>query len=128
MPLVELFPFVSRAERHPALYFFVLHFVELFSQSERAVRLPAAVAGALLGPALVAAVWRIRGSVGPAALLAALAVTVSPELIQRSREVSEIPLFALLAIGMATSLATDGKSSVIVTHALALWTIISRRW
>jgi len=46
--------------------------------------------------------------------VAALALTVSPALIERSREVSEIPLFALLAIFMVTSLvrATDENGGV----------------
>jgi len=40
LPLLEMLSFVSRTERHPPLYFLVLHVVEYFSQSEAAVRLP----------------------------------------------------------------------------------------
>jgi MFS family permease len=69
------------------------------------------------------------GSVGPAALLVAFAATISPELIARSREVSEIPLYALFVIAAAASLVAALRAprggrlvALAVSHALALFT------
>ena len=115
-------------DRHPPLYFLVLHVAQLFGQSEAVVRVPAVFFGSLVGPAIVWAGWCLGRGVAPAAL-AGLACTVSVELIARSREVSSIPLFALLSIAMSVSLAkhtekpsTGWTAAVAASHALALWT------
>lgn len=120
---------VGLEDRHPPLYFFVLHAAQQFGQSEAIGRLPAVIAGALVGPALLLAVAAMRGRIGVTAVLAALAATLSPDLIARSREVSEIPLYALLLVAAAAALvaALDrprlaNLAGVAIAHGLALWT------
>ncbi|MBX3027878.1 glycosyltransferase family 39 protein [bacterium] len=120
---------VGLEDRHPPLYFFLLHAAQQLGQSEAVGRLPAVCAGALLGPAILLATRAMRRRVGAAAAIAALAVTVSPPLIAASREVSELPLFAVLVLGAAASLVaalaapTAGRlAAVAVFHGLALWT------
>jgi len=127
--LADIATGVGLKDRHPPLYFFILHFAQWRSQSEAAGRAPAVVAGALVGPALLAATAAMNGSAGPAALLVALAVTISPELIARSREVSEIPLYALFVIAavaaLVAALHTPRPARLIalaLSHALALFT------
>lgn len=128
-PLREIATGVGLKDRHPPLYFFILHFVERFGQSEAVGRAPAVVAGALAGPALLLATASMCGRTGPGAVLAALAVTISPELVARSREVSEIPLFALIVIAAAASLVAAVREPrrtrlgvVALSHALAFYT------
>lgn len=120
---------VGLEDRHPPLYFFVLHVAQWFGQSEAVGRAPAALAGALAGPALLVATRAMGGRIGAAAVVAALAVTVSPTLIAASREVSEIPLYALFLVAAAASLVAAlaaprrGRlAAVAVAHGLALWT------
>ena len=129
LPLREIAFGMGLMDRHPPFYFFVLHFAQWFGQSEAVVRAPAVIAGALAGPAILLAAKYTRGRVTAAAALAALAVTISPELVARSREVSDIPLFALLMIAAAASLVAALRKpsparlmSVASSHALALWT------
>lgn len=128
MPVTAILGGRGLEDRHPPLYFIVLHMAQWFGQSETVVRLPAAIAGALAGPAVVAASRVLARPVVPAAL-AGLAATLSAELVLRSREVSEIPLFGLLAIAMSVSLlafvaAPSRRRGVAValSHGLALWT------
>lgn len=116
-------------DRHPPLWFVVLHVAGLFGQTELIARLPAALAGAAIGPAIVWASKTIRGSAGPAGAWCGLLATLSPELVRRSREVSEIPLFALLvvlAIGLAARLSrassASTKRSLAIVTALLAWT------
>ncbi len=127
--LLDIATGVGLQDRHPPLYFFVLHVFQWFGQSEAIGRLPAVIAGALAAPAVLLAAATIRGRVEPAAALAALAVAGSPELIARSREVSGIPLYALLLVAAAASLAAAVRSpsftrlfAVAASHALALFT------
>jgi hypothetical protein len=129
LPLGEIATGAGLKDRHPPLYFFVLHLAQRFGQSEAIGRAPAVVAGALLGPALLLAAATLSGCVGVGAVMAALAVTISPQLLARSREVSEIPLFALFVIAAAVSLVAAIREprwtrlvTVAVSHALALFT------
>ncbi len=129
LPLREIATGAGLRDRHPPLYFFILHFVELFGQSEAVVRAPAVVAGALVAPALLLAVASMCGRIGAAAVVAALALTISPELVLRSREVSEIPLFSLFVLAAAASLVAAVReprrtrlAAVALSHALALFT------
>lgn len=129
LPLREIATGSGLMDRHPPLYFFVLHFVEKLGQSEALVRAPAVIAGALAAPAILVATASMRGRVGPLAALAALVVAVSPELLARSREVSEIPLFALIVIAAAASLVAAVRKAgtarlvtVALSHALVLFT------
>jgi hypothetical protein len=129
MPLHEIATGAGLRDRHPPLYFFILHFAQLFGQSEAVVRAPAVLAGALVGPALLLATASMRGRVGPGAALLAFAATISPELVARSREVSEIPLYSLIVVAASASLAAaarrPGKArlvSVALSHALAFFT------
>jgi hypothetical protein len=128
-PLREIVTGVGLRDRRPPLYFLLLHAAEHFGQSESVVRAPAVVAGALIGPAVLWAGWTAHARVSAAAALAALAMTISAELIGRSREVSEIPLFALLAIAACGSLARAVREPrwswlalAAITHGLLLWT------
>jgi hypothetical protein len=129
LPLREIATGAGLQDRHPPLYFFILHFVERYGQSEAVGRAPAVLAGAFAGPALLLAAASMRGRIGPTAVLAALAVTVSPELVLRSREVSEIPLFALIVMAAAASLVAAVReprparlATLAASHALALFT------
>ncbi|UQA59091.1 glycosyltransferase family 39 protein [Polyangium aurulentum] len=129
LPLGEILTGKGLLDRHPPLWFVVLHAVLPLGPSEAVARLPAAIAGALVGPAIVAAAWSVRGRAGPVAALAGLAVTLSPALVARSREVSEIPLFSLLSIAICALVlrASEAPSrrtrvALAASVALALWT------
>lgn len=129
LPLSEIVAGRGLDDRHPPLYFLLLHVAERFGQAEAIVRAPATVAGALVGPAVVWSAWLAARASSVRAGLAGLAVTVSVPLVERSREVSEMPLFALVAMALVACLvaAHDRASrragvAVAATHALALWT------
>jgi hypothetical protein len=130
MPLWRVLFVEGLADRHPPLWFVVLHASQaLFGQSEAALRAPAALCGALVGPAITLVLARRGGVIGPVAAASALAVTVSGELISQSREVSDIPLMSLLAVLMvasATRLATRPSPATMVlcvaAHVLGLYT------
>jgi hypothetical protein len=128
LPVGEILTGQGLTDRHPPLYFLVLHVAQLFGQGESVVRFPAVLAGVLCGPALIWSSWALRRRVDIGAM-AGLAAVVSVELISRSREVSSIPLFGLLTLMMSASLARyveepSRKWTVLValSHALALWT------
>jgi hypothetical protein len=129
LPLWQIVTGKGLDDRHPPLYFVVLHVAQWAGQSEAVGRAPAVIAGALVAPAIVAGAWVAARAKGPQVALAALAAAVSPELVLRSREVSEIPLFELLAIAFCASYAAAmGAGSrrrrpwVAASGALALYT------
>lgn len=128
LSLTEILTGAGLSDRHPPLYFVVLHVAQLAGQAEAVVRMPAALAGALLGPALVGCAVALGRRVEPAAL-AGLVVSVGAAFVFRAREVSAIPLFTLLLIAALTStLRYDQGASrprliaVVVSHALLLFT------
>src|SRR5206468_8019595 len=100
LPLPDLVRATTLHDRHPPVMFLLLRMAESLGQSEIVTRLPAAIAGTLIGPAILgAARWfRPAKTLSLAAVCAALAVTASPVLVERSREVSELMLFGLLAV------------------------------
>lgn len=129
LPLGEVLLGQGLRDRHPPLYFVVLHAAQWFGQDEAAARAPAALAGALIGPAVVWGAWTARGRAGAPAALVGLACTLSIPFIARSREVSEIPLFALMVVALCACAARAAeqpgprrRNAVVATHALALWT------
>lgn len=129
LPLREIATGMGLRDRHPPLYFFILHFAQRFGQSETVGRALAVFAGALVGPALLFGAALLRGRVGPTAALGAFAATISPELVRRSREVSEIPLYGLIVIAAAASLVAAARdpratrlAAVALSHGLALFT------
>lgn len=128
LPAGDILAGQGLTDRHPPLYFLVLHAAQLFGRGESVVRLPAALAGALLGPALVWASWALRRRADVGAM-AGLAAVLSVEMVSRSREVSSIPLFGLFALAAAVSLARHQEapsrgSAILVaaSHGLMLWT------
>ena len=136
LPLGDLIGAALR-DRHPPFMFFLLHAAERCGQSEAVVRLPAVIAGALIGPAILgAARWLRHATPAPgaratsiAAVCAALVATASPVLVDRSREVSELTVFGLLAvITLTASLRACERPTraarwiVALGHALLLWT------
>ncbi len=129
-PLPEVAWGVGLRDRHPPLYFFVLHFVQrFFGQSEEIARLPAALAGTAVGPAVFLAGAAIGRAPLAASALLGLALAISPPLIARSREVSEIPLYALLLVIGAGLLAAAVErptrrrtAAIAATYASALYT------
>jgi hypothetical protein len=128
LPWLEILLGKGLEDRHPPFYFLVLHLTQLFGQSEAVARAPAIVCGALVGPAVVWGAVSLGRRVEIAAL-AGLFGTMSVELVLRSREVSPIPLFALLAIVMSVSVVRHAAApsrgwaaAVALSHALALWT------
>ncbi len=129
LPLGQILTGQGLNDRHPPLYFAVLHVAQWAGQSEAAGRAPAVLAGALVGPALVAGAWVAARARGPHVATAALLATVSPELVLRSREVSDIPLFALLAIALCATYAAAIErptrrrtAAVAASGGLALFT------
>ncbi len=128
LPFSQVLTGQGLSDRHPPLYFLVLHLAQWFGQSESVVRFPAVICGALLGPSLVWAAWVLRRRLDVGAILG-LTATVSVELISRSREVSSIPLFGLMAIAAVVALVRCDESPnrkwtalVVITHGLMLWT------
>ena len=130
-PLGDVLTGVGLLDRRPPLYFVILHFAQYMGQNEWVVRLPAAIAGALVGPAIITAVWLARRAVGPLSALMATVATLSPIFVTRSREVSEIPLFAvvlLLLVGLtfralSVERARLGLLAAVAGFcALTLWT------
>lgn len=129
LPLRAILTGQGLDDRHPPLYFLVLHVAQWAGQSEAVGRAPAVLAGALVGPAILRTAWVSARARGPAVAVAALVATVSPELVLRSREVSEIPLFALVALGACASYAAAiarpsrrPLTAVAASAALALYT------
>ncbi|MDI1446706.1 hypothetical protein [Polyangium sp. 6x1] len=129
LPLGEILTGKGLEDRHPPLWFVVLHAARMFGGSEAVMRAPAAIAGALIAPAIVWGGRIVRGRAGPLGAIAALVVAVSPELVARSREVSEIPMFGLLVVvtcALAARLA-EGPSraariGLAASTALLAWT------
>jgi hypothetical protein len=136
LPLDDVVKTAVFEDRHPPLNFLLLHAMEHFGESESVVRLPAVIAGTLLGPVILLAAWWLRGATsaqwGPRSLLAvsaALAATAAPVFVARSREVSELTLFGLLAVitAAASLYASDRPTRsalwlVALGHACLLWT------
>lgn len=128
-PLLEILTGNGLDDRHPPLWFVVLHAAGLFGQTETIARLPAVFAGALIGPAIVWATHRVRGQGGVSAAMCGFVATISPEFVKRSREVSEIPFFSVLVIlAITLSLRLSSRSSsqsrraLVVVTALLAWT------
>lgn len=128
-PLSEILTGKGLEDRHPPLWFVVLHFAGLFGQTEAMARLPAVIAGAVIGPAIIGASRWVRTHGGISSALCGLVVAVSPTLVMRSREVSEIPFFSVLviyAIALATSLSnypsSRAKRRLALVTALLAWT------
>ena len=137
LPLRDLVDTALLHDRHPPFMFMLLHAVQHFGESEAVVRLPAVIAGTLIGPAILGAAEWLRKDRSAArrtgapivAVCAALVATASPVLVDRSREVSELTLFGLLAvITLAASLRACDRPTkavlwlVTVGHALLFWT------
>jgi len=127
--LVEILTGRGLDDRHPPLWFVVLHGAGHFGQTETIARLPAVISGACLGPAIIWATRCVRGQSGPAGALSGFVLAISPVFVMRSREVSEIPFFGLLviiAIALSVRLSQapsrpHWRSLVVVTTLLA-WT------
>ena len=137
LPLRDIVDTALFHDRHPPFMFILLHVVQRFGESETVVRLPAVIAGTLVGPAILAAVQWLRQGTAAArrrgapvvAACAALTATASPVLVERSREVSELTLFGLLAVvTFAASLRACERPTgaalwlVALGHALLFWT------
>jgi hypothetical protein len=128
-PLGEILTGKGLEDRHPPLWFVVLHFAGLFGQTEAMARLPAVIAGAAIGPAIIGASRWVRTHGGISSALCGLVVTISPVLVMRSREVSEIPFFSVLVIyviAIATRLSRSpsprAKPLLALVTALLAWT------
>lgn len=127
LPLYDILLGRGLQDRHPPLYFVVLHVAQWFGQSEWVLRAPAALAGAALGPLLYLFARTPAERRSPVLLLASLSLALSPALIQSSREVSEIPLFTLLLL-LALASVKSGPSGraatllLVTAHALLFWT------
>ncbi|MDI3290348.1 hypothetical protein [Polyangium sp. 15x6] len=129
LPLGEILTGKGLEDRHPPLWFVVLHAAGTFGGSEAVMRAPAAIAGALLAPAIVWGARLVRGRAGPLGAIAAVVVAVSPELVARSREVSEIPLFGLLVVvtcafaaRLANAPSRAARIGLAASTALLAWT------
>jgi hypothetical protein len=128
--LTEILTGAGLQDRRPPLLFLVLHVVQLFGQAEWLVRFPAALAGALAGPAILWLTQRMVGRVSGLSAVAAALVTLSPVLVERSREVSELTLVGLLLLLLASETARVAGKAVVrrsdlivlaALYALTLW-------
>ncbi|MEZ4325506.1 MAG: glycosyltransferase family 39 protein [Polyangiales bacterium] len=126
--LVDIFTGIGLRDRHPPLYFAVLHAAQLFGQSEAVVRAPAVLAGALAGPMLVLAAAVTDRKVVLAALLGLVPAT-SASFVAHSREVSSLPFYALVltVLAMATvryqqTGSRGWYSAVVASVVVALFT------
>ena len=129
LPLGEILTGKGLDDRHPPLWFVVLHVAGKFGSSEAILRAPAVIAGALIAPAIVWGARLVRGRAGPLGAIAALLVAVSPGFIVHAREVSEIPLFGLLVVvtcALAARLAEQpsraARIGLAASTALLAWT------
>ncbi len=128
LPLGRMFASIAANERRPPLYFVLLHVTEWFGQAESTVRIPAVLAGALLAPSILWASRWLRGTIDLRASAAAFVVATSPAFIARSREVSELPVYALLSIlavasasRMCAAPTRRAGAVVVASHAGLLW-------
>ncbi len=127
--LGEIFAGVGLHDRRPPLLFAVLHFAQWFGQAEWIVRLPAALAGALLGPVIIWLSHRSLGRLSPLGVLAATLAALSPILVARSREVSELSMLGMLLVVFAALMLGAAKKdrsrtalvALAACCALALW-------
>jgi len=119
-------------DRRPPLLFVVLHLGGLLGQAEWVARLPAALAGALAAPAILWATGRAAGRISAFSAVGALLLALSPVLVLRSREVSELTLFGVLLVvlaGETIRLASKQHEEVrraellalAALYAIALW-------
>ncbi|MBI3785037.1 MAG: hypothetical protein HY270_16730 [Deltaproteobacteria bacterium] len=137
LPLKELIRSVLFNERHPPLLFFVLHAIRDWNHSEMMGRMPAVVAGSLIGPAILLAACWVRRNPPSApsslasvpAVCAALVASFSPVLVLRSRELSELTTFGLLAVVAVTATLRSCEQAsrgslwlLAIGHALLFWT------
>jgi len=128
LPVSEILFGRGLSDRHSPLWFLVLHAVEWAGQAPWIVRIPSAIAGACIAPAIA---WASDAPEQhrPHALLAALLAALSPPLVGVAREVGEIPFFALALVLVVGVLARADREPtrtrvalVAVTHALAIAT------
>ncbi|MBI4957117.1 MAG: glycosyltransferase family 39 protein [Myxococcales bacterium] len=126
LPLGAILTGQGLGDRHPPLYFAVLHAAQVFGQSELAGRLPAALAGGLVAPLLVGAARLLGRPIAPAAL-AGLVTALALPLVTEGRAVSPLPLLGLLAVAASVSLARHVErpsrrtaALAVLSHALAL--------
>jgi hypothetical protein len=90
---------------HPPFYFFVLHYwVDVFGNSEAALRAPSAVAGAASIVVLAAIGWRVGGR--PLASIAALLLLLNPAHLAASQEARMYALLGLLSLSASGVLAS----------------------
>ncbi len=107
--------------RTPPLFFFLLHAFQWLGQAPWVSRLPAALAGASVAPLVWLFGRRGDRSWGPP-LIAAFLLAVSPTAVAASREVSALPLVALLLLVVAAAAPREGDRSLAPATTLALWT------
>ena len=128
--LTEIVTGAGLQDRRPPLLFLVLHLIQIFGQAEWLVRLPAALAGALAGPAILWCSLRMVGRTSGLGAIAATLAALSPVLIQRSREVSELTLVGLLLVLLVSETtratrdepATRGELVALsALYAITLW-------
>ncbi|MDC0742371.1 glycosyltransferase family 39 protein [Polyangium mundeleinium] len=129
LPLGEILMGKGLEDRHPPLWFVVLHVACKFGGSEAIMRAPAAIAGALVAPAIVWGARLVRGRAGPLGAIAALLVAVSPGFVVHARQVSEIPLFGLLVVvtcalvaRLAERPSRAARIGLTASTALLAWT------
>jgi 4-amino-4-deoxy-L-arabinose transferase-like glycosyltransferase len=109
------------ANVHGPLHSAVLHLVlRVFGDSEWALRMPSAVAGVALVPAMA---WLARGLAGPAAVAPAAWLTAaSPFLVwysQEARNYAFLLLFSTLALAALLSLQQRFTRAALVGHVVA---------
>lgn len=131
LPMSEILFGRGLDDRHPPLWFVVLHVAELAGQSAWAARLPSVIAGALIAPALLACAHEARPGERPSSGLLAIAtlLALSPPLVAISREVGELAFFALVVVLLVLAIERARRAPtrvslglVALLHALPLYT------
>jgi hypothetical protein len=124
----DIFMGIGLRDRHPPLYFAILHVAQWFGQAERVVRMPAVISAALMGPAFALAAVVLGRRVALAAIVA-LVPTVAFAFVSYSREVSSLPFHALTLVLLTTAVAKDlsagtrlRSAAVVACVAIALFT------
>lgn len=94
----------TKGDVHPPLYYALLHYwVDVFGDSEFALRLPSAIVGAASITLVTAAAWRIGGIA--LAVATAVLLIVNPADLQYTQEARMYPFVGVLSVGATLLLA-----------------------
>lgn len=115
-------PAVLAHDSSPPLYYFLLRlWMGVMGESEAAVRFPSVLLGTALVAATALLAHRLAG--GPAAVVAAWLMAVTPMAVQFSQQTrmyTLLPLFAVAAVERLLVYLRNGSRGALALHTLAL--------